>query len=72
VSASQVTLLGAIAGATIFIGLPLGRVQARVPRTRVWLNALATGILLFLLWDVLAHAWEPIETALGAKAALPD
>lgn len=68
-SSSQVTLLGAIAGATIFIGLPLGRVRARVPRTRVWLNALAAGILLFLLWDVLAHAWEPIDTALRARDA---
>ena len=68
-TASQITLLGAIAGATIFLGLPLGRVRASMPRTRVWLNALATGILLFLLWDVLAHAWEPIDTALAAKNA---
>ena len=66
---TQVTLLGAIAGATIFLGLPLGRVKAEMPRTRAWLNALATGILLFLLWDVLAHAWEPIDAGLAAKDA---
>ena len=28
------------------------------------LTALALGILLFLLWDVLAHAVEPVEEAL--------
>ncbi|MDT5010437.1 MAG: hypothetical protein QOH57_2054, partial [Mycobacterium sp.] len=26
------------------------------------LNATATGVLLFLLWDVLAHAVEPVES----------
>jgi ZIP family zinc transporter len=26
---------------------------------------LAIGILVFLLWDVLAHAWEPVDVALG-------
>ncbi|HYM97729.1 MAG TPA: ZIP family metal transporter, partial [Candidatus Sulfotelmatobacter sp.] len=30
-----------------------------------FLNALAAGILIFLIWDVLAHAWEPIDRALG-------
>ena len=68
-TSTQVTLLGAIAGATIFLGLPLGRIKADMPRTRAWLNALATGILLFLLWDVLAHAWEPIDAGLTAKDA---
>src|SRR4051794_12570251 len=32
--------------------------------TRAALSALATGILVFLLWDVLSGAVEPIETAL--------
>ena len=63
-TSSQVTVLGAVAGVTIFLGLPLGRLRARIPRTRAWLNALATGILLFLLWDVLAHAWDPIDVGL--------
>ena len=30
------------------------------------LNAVAIGILIFLVWDVLSHAWEPIDSALGA------
>jgi ZIP family zinc transporter len=29
------------------------------------LNAIAVGILLFLVWDVLSAAWEPIDAALG-------
>jgi zinc transporter, ZIP family len=64
-SASHVALLGGIAGITIFLGLPVGRLRAGLPRLRAALNALATGILVFLLWDVLAHAWDPIDTALS-------
>lgn len=63
-SQSQTLLLGLIAGATIVLGLPLGRVKAS-PGLRQFLNAFAVGILLFLLWDVLVHGWEPIEVALG-------
>src|SRR5512144_2830202 len=55
--------MGAIAGFTIFIGLPMGRVRSRAPRLKAWLNALAIGILIFLVWDVLAHAWDPIDVA---------
>lgn len=62
-SESQTLLLGLIAGATIVLGLPLGRVKAS-PGLRQFLNAFAVGILLFLLWDVLVHGWEPIEVAL--------
>lgn len=63
--ATEIALLGAIAGLTIYLGLPLGRLTAPLPRTRALLNALAIGILVFLLWDVLAHAWEPIDGALS-------
>jgi len=65
VSESQTLLLGFIAGVTILIGLPLGRMRAPRPGMRQFLNALAIGILLFLIWDVLVHAFEPIDTALG-------
>src|SRR5512142_675671 len=65
-SPAKIALLGAIAGLTIFLGLPLGRLSSPAPRARAWLNAIAAGILLFLLWDVLAHAWEPVDSALGA------
>jgi ZIP family zinc transporter len=64
-SEAQTLLLGFIAGVTILIGLPLGRVRSPRPGVRQMLNALAIGILLFLVWDVLVHAWEPVDTALG-------
>ena len=64
-SESQTLLLGFIAGVTILIGLPLGRMRAPRPGLRQFLNALAIGILLFLIWDVLVHAFEPVDTALG-------
>ncbi|MBV8563590.1 MAG: ZIP family metal transporter [Actinobacteria bacterium] len=65
-STGHILLLGAIAGATIFLGLPIGRLQGLSERTRVGLSALATGILVFLLWDVLSHAVDPLDTALHA------
>src|SRR4051812_30628463 len=63
-STSQTLLLGAIAGATIFLGLPIGRMQGVSAATKAFLAATATGILLFLFWDVLSQAVEPIEAAL--------
>jgi zinc transporter, ZIP family len=58
--------LGAIAGATIFIGLPVARIRGVSKAFQGWLNALATGVLIFLLWDILSHASAPVETALAA------
>jgi len=66
-SATKIALLGAIAGFTIFLGLPVGRLRNPAPRLRALLNAGAVGILVFLLWDVLAHAWEPIDGALAER-----
>lgn len=63
-SESRTLLLGFIAGVTILFGLPLGRLRGPRPGLRQFLNALAVGILVFLLWDVLAHAWEPIDRSL--------
>ncbi|WP_127360391.1 ZIP family metal transporter [Actinacidiphila soli] len=64
-SSAQITLLGAIAGFTIYLGLPIGRLRSPAPHLRAGLNALAIGILVFLVWDVLTHAWEPIDSALS-------
>ena len=50
----QILVLGAIAGLTIFIGLPAGRIRGLSASTCSFLSATATGILLFLLWDVLS------------------
>jgi ZIP family zinc transporter len=65
-STAQIFLLGAIAGATIFLGLPVGRMQGLGANTRTGLSALATGILIFLFWDVVSGAVDPIETSLNA------
>jgi ZIP family zinc transporter len=67
-STAQTLLLGAIAGVTIFLGLPVGRMQGVSPRLKVFLTAMATGILLFLFWDVLTEAIDPVEGALKDKA----
>ena len=66
-SSSQIAVLGAIAGLTIYLGLPIGRLQSPARRLKAGLNAVAIGILLFLLWDVLGQAWEPIDEALTDK-----
>jgi ZIP family zinc transporter len=63
-SSTQIASLGALAGFTIYLGLPMGRLRSPAPSVRALLNAVATGILLFLIWDVLSHAWEPIDSAL--------
>src|SRR3954464_10589204 len=65
-STAEILLLGAIAGCTIFIGLPVARLRNVSPSLRSMLAAVATGILIFLLWDVLSAAVEPVEGALTA------
>ena len=63
-STTKIALLGAIAGLTIFIGLPLGRVRRPAPRLKAALNGVAIGILLFLAVGHPSHAWEPTDAAL--------
>src|SRR6266568_7776393 len=65
-STAQTLVLGAIAGFTIFLGLPIGRMQNVSAATKAFLAATATGILIFLFWDVMSGAVEPVETALEA------
>ena len=71
-STLQILFLGAIAGFTIYLGLPVGRLRKPAPRLKAFLSAAATGILLFLLWDVLTAATEPIESALKAASVDHD
>jgi ZIP family zinc transporter len=66
-STGEILILGVIAGGTIFLGLPMGRVQNLGSQTRAGLSAFATGILVFLLWDVLSGAVEPIESGLDKR-----
>src|SRR3977135_4328163 len=62
-------LLGAIAGGTIFLGLPVARLRGLPKAVQGFLNAFATGILVFLLWDILSHAGDPVKSALAAAHA---
>jgi zinc transporter, ZIP family len=60
-STAQTLILGAIAGFTIFLGLPIARMRGVSVGVKTLLASSATGILIFLLWDVLVHAVEPVE-----------
>src|SRR3954468_13182500 len=66
-STTQTLILGAIAGLTIYVGLPIGRLSNVSPKMRASLSAIATGILVFLFWDVVSHGVEPVETHLEAN-----
>ncbi len=59
-----ILLLGAFAGLTIFLGLHLVFLKQLPPSLKVFLNMLATGILIFLLFDVLSKASDPINASL--------
>ena len=60
---AQLLLLGAIAGVTIFLGLPMALMLNVSRMKKGFLNALAMGILLFLIIDVLSAAWQPTKLA---------
>src|SRR5713226_7571543 len=58
--------LGAIAGLTIFLGLPVCRVRSAGQRVRTLLVGASAGILIFLLVDILNQAGEPVGAAASA------
>ena len=60
-SFARTIVLGAIAGSTIFLGLPMGRLRNPRRRLKALLNAFSAGILVFLLFDILATATQPLE-----------
>jgi len=61
----QTVILGAIAGFTIYLGLPVGRIKGLSEKARSFLSMTSTGILIFLFFDIFSHLAEPIEGALG-------
>src|SRR6185295_8107211 len=63
-STGEIYLLGAIAGVTIFIGLPVGRIRGMSKGVAAFINAAAAGVLVFLLVETVEHAFEPVEHAL--------
>jgi ZIP family zinc transporter len=66
-SSGEIIVLGAIAGLTIFLGLPVGRVRGLSAMWRAVLNAGAAGVLVFLLVETVVHAFEPVEEAVEEK-----
>ena len=64
-SFAETVLLGALAGFTIYLGLPFGRLQIMGDRLRVGLAMFAVGVLAFLFVDIFEHALgiveEPVE-----------
>jgi ZIP family zinc transporter len=67
-SFGQTVLLGAIAGFTIYLGLPVGRIKGMSAKTRSFLSMISTGILLFLFFDIFSQLSEPIEAALNERS----
>jgi ZIP family zinc transporter len=64
-SFAETALLGAIAGITIYLGLPVGRMHRIDERLRVGLAMFSAGILAFIFMDVTGHAEAIIQTTLG-------
>jgi ZIP family zinc transporter len=63
---AQTTALGAIAGFTIFLGLPIGRLRGLGSRGRVALSMLSAGILAFIFMDVGAAGLDIVKAHLDA------
>jgi ZIP family zinc transporter len=64
-SFAETALLGAIAGITIYLGLPVGRLRRIDERLRVGLAMFSAGILAFIFMDVTTHAQAIVQTTLG-------
>jgi zinc transporter, ZIP family len=62
---TETIALGAIAGFTIYIGLPLGRIKGADDRLRVGLAMFSVGILAFIFMDVTKHGEAILETAVS-------
>ena len=66
--------LGLLAGGTIFLGLPVARLRRVSTKTKAFLNAASTGVLIFLLVEITGHLLEGleelIERAVEAHTAL--
>jgi ZIP family zinc transporter len=61
VSEAEAVLLGVLAGLTVLLGMPLAR---RLRSGQVLLNSLSCGVLVYLLGDMLARAFVPLNSAL--------
>lgn len=62
----ETVALGALAGFTIYLGLPAGRLQLLGSRGRVALAMFSVGVLAFIFVDVLGHARDIVAHTLDA------
>jgi ZIP family zinc transporter len=62
----ETALLGAIAGLTIYLGLPVGRVERIDDRLRVSLAMFSVGILAFIFMDVTSHGEAIVAATLAS------
>ena len=62
----QTTALGAFAGLTIFLGLPIARAKKLKPVVVNILNAFAIGILVYLVIEIAMNAIIPVNQSLVA------
>jgi ZIP family zinc transporter len=63
-SFAQTIALGALAGLTIFLGLPVGRLQLLGSRSRVALAMFSVGVLAFIFVDVMSSGISIVDDAL--------
>ncbi len=74
-SYTNLLILGAVAGFTIFLGLPVAMLTTK-PRWRALMTALSAGVLLFLLVEITYKCLETVEESAksyftGAHTATP-
>src|SRR5438270_11423731 len=60
----QTAVLGALAGFTISLGLPIGRLQLLGTRPRVALAMFSVGVLAFIFVDVLSNGIGIVDATL--------
>jgi zinc transporter, ZIP family len=68
-SLAQTVVLGALAGFTIFLGLPVGRLQLLGNKARVALAMFSVGVLAFIFVDVMQGGLSIVDDALTAFKA---
>jgi ZIP family zinc transporter len=66
---AETVLLGATAGLTIYLGLPIGRIGRVDDRLRVALAMFSVGILAFIFMDVSSHAEAIVATGVQSYKA---
>jgi zinc transporter, ZIP family len=65
-SFAQTIVLGALAGFTIFLGLPVGRLQLLGSKARVALAMFSVGVLAFIFVDVMSNGISIVDNSLTA------